>query len=407
MDATTPFNGSQKLDYRGLSARLVLFLLFAAALFSLTKGLSSLSIAGEPYWVINYENGLIRRGLLGQIFSFFIDQNDLERVLWAAFYVHITACILLLIGLWSWLRILLNRGGDRILLAIFAIFATSPFLATQALTCGFLDIYLYILIFLAAIAIAREWYVPAAVIGFVAPFVHEGFLFLWFTLVALVIWEGFTFKRFLVLLSPLVATIIVYFGSTKSAAIAEMAKAPLTHNIKDMMLQGQLGLTIRSDLDYMLFGQYQIHFDHFLIALVLFTPPAAIMMWAYAANRRNRYDIFAFVAASFAPATLWFFGSDLSRFMVSIYFSTLLAVLYMQTIRPVVTTHFPIVVACWIVAALGLLTPLVYADFERAIITDNGIIPSESLVIGKAIRPLLYSPKHFPPSPPHKTRSSP
>jgi hypothetical protein len=393
MDAKALFSDSRK-GFQLLSSKLVLFLLFAAALFSFIKGLSPISIAGEPYWVINYGDGLIRRGLLGQIFSFFADQHDLDLVLRAALLVHITACMLLLIGLWSWLRILLNSGSDGILLAIFGIFATSQFFGTQALTAGFLDIYIYIIVFLAAIAIVRKWYVTAAIISFVGPFVHEGFIFWWLTLVVLVLWEGLTLQRLLVLLSPLVATVIVYFSSAEAAAIAQMAKAPLNPHEKELLLL-QLSQTIRSNFEFMLFKRYEIYFHHFLIASGLFMPPAAVMICTYASNRRSYHDIFAFVTASLAPAIVVFFASDLSRFMVLIYFSALLSVFYMQTIRPAVVSSTSVLVVCWTVSALGLLSPLVYADFDQATIVDNGIIPSKALVFGKAMRPLLYSPQNI------------
>jgi hypothetical protein len=106
--------------------------------------------------------------------------------------------------------------------------------------------------------------------------------------------------------------------------------------------------------------------------------------------RQSWYDKFAFVTASLAPAIIVLFASDLSRLMVLIYFSVLLSTLYMQMIRPVGATSRSIVGVCWLVALIGLLSPLVYADYDRAIIVDNGVVPSKDLVVGRAIRPLLY-----------------
>ena len=199
----------------------------------------------------------------------------------------------------------------------------------------------------------------------------------------------------MVLLSPLVATIVVYFGSSDAAVLAQMAKAPLNQSFKDGLLEYQFNETVTSNFDYMLV-HYQMYFDHFLIALAFFIPPAIIMMWAYAKNMRNRYDIFFFVTAGFAPATMLLFASDLSRFMVSVYFSALLAVLYMQTIRPIVARNFSVILICWLVAAIGLFSPLVYANFESASIVDNGIL-SKNLVVARAIRPLLYASTDMPP----------
>ena len=107
----------------------VCFGLLIAAVLSYSKGLvDSPQPTAEGYWFINYSNGFIRRGLLGQVFSFFYDQGSPSKVRSSALQVHLSACVMLLLGLWCWLRAVLDREIEGLLLAIFAVFATSQFL---------------------------------------------------------------------------------------------------------------------------------------------------------------------------------------------------------------------------------------------------------------------------------------
>jgi len=88
----------------------VAFGLLIIAALSFSKGLvSSLQSSAEGYWFINYNNGFIRCELLGQIFSFFQNQADPNKVASTALYVHLVACTLLLFALWIWLRVVLDR----------------------------------------------------------------------------------------------------------------------------------------------------------------------------------------------------------------------------------------------------------------------------------------------------------
>ena len=113
----------------------VSFLLLLLALISLFKGFSKhVSVWGEPYWLINYNDGLIRRGLLGHLFSLLYDHKDMPRVHAAILGFHWTACFLLIVSIWEWAR---SLTGNTTILALFAVFAASQFLPTTAYQTGF------------------------------------------------------------------------------------------------------------------------------------------------------------------------------------------------------------------------------------------------------------------------------
>jgi hypothetical protein len=367
------------------TARIALFLLLILSFLSLLKGfVLDVRLDEAVYFVINYKSGLIRRGLLGHIFSLFLDQTDLNRVRWAALCLHLAACMLLLLGLWVWLRVLLNRGSDGLLVAIFAVFATSQFLPTQAYDTGFLDIYDYLLVLAASAAILCDLYVLAGVIGFIGPFIHEGFIFVWLALTVLVVWEGQTAKRIAVLITPLIATAIVYFVPTEQAGIAQMATSSLPQGIIKRAIAYRFGQTLSSSLQ-ILFWKYRYNFANFMLAAAFFEFPVVIIVFAYGVARKNLRDVLALTVAAFIPATILLVGWDLSRFLVGTTFSALLAVLYMQSVRPTLSARWALTLGCSGVATLGLLIPFIYAHFEVAAVIDRGFIPFANTPIGKFV----------------------
>jgi hypothetical protein len=369
-----------------LRRELILGMLLALSLVNFLKGfVLDLQPGIELYFLINYNNGLIRRGLLGHVFSIFFDQSDANQVRWAALYIHVGSCILLLLGLWVWLRTILHRGVAQFLLAIFAVFATSQFLPTQALDIGYLDVYDYLLVLAAAVAILRNLHVLAGALGFIGPFVHEAFVFIWLPLAVLVLWQNPSPKKILVLSSPLIATAIVYVFSTEAAIIAQMAAAPLKQEQKDRVLALNFGQTILSNLHFMLW-LFRYYFANFVMAAAFFTFPATIIVLAYGATRKNLHDALALTLATFLPVTILAFAWDLSRYLVPTVFAALLSVLYMQTVRPIVAVRFPVVAACWLVAALGIFVPFVHAYFSVATVVDTGLVPFANSPIGKVVQ---------------------
>ncbi len=381
--------GSIRLDgaarsNRSLLRELMLFALLGVAVLSFSKGFQTgIPEAGEGYWFINYGHGLIRRGLLGQIFSLFQSQSDLNKVLSTALYVHLGACALLLFGLWGWLRTVLDRGIEALLLAIFAVFATSQFLPTQAYDAGFLDVYDYLLVLAAAVAILRNFWVLAGAIGFIGPFVHEGFLFVWFALAILALRGSpkLTVERIPALLAPLASTAIIYFVPTTHAAIAEMASGPLPQEYKDRFIAYQFGQTLLSSVEICLW-KISNNFANFVMAVAFFTLPAAVMAIAYCITRRTLRDALTLLLATLSPAAILVVGWDLSRFLVATSFSGLLSVLFMQTARPVKAARLSVVIACWLFAALGALLPFVYGYYEVAQVVNRGPIPFATTPIG-------------------------
>jgi hypothetical protein len=381
-----------------LRRELALFLVLCLAFLSFSKGfVDHIQPWVEGYWVINYNNGLIRRGFLGHILSFFYDQAVSSHVLRAAFWLYIVTCISLIVCFWGWLRRLCaDQKGYGRLVAIFAVFATSQFLPTLGYDAGFLDVFDYMLVLVAAIATLGNLYVIAAAIGFVGPFIHEVFIVVWMSLLILLVWNKVPAKRLILLGTAFVATAIVYFGPTEQAGIAQMAAAPLPQSIKEGMIEYQFGQTISASFAGMLWT-YRNYFDHFLISVAFFCLAPCIMIVAYGINRKGVRDCLYISAATVAPAAILIVAWDLSRFLVGMTFSALLSIFYMQTARPVLLRRAITTGMCWAVAAISLAIPLVYAFFEKSYVVDLGIISFASSPVGRLLAEGIYpKPPPFP-----------
>jgi hypothetical protein len=209
----------------------IVVVLTAVAVFSASKGLNlGVQIWGQPYWLIDYGHGLIKRGLLGTVYSFLFDRSDFNRIWASVLALHLTACVILLVGMMVWVR---ERKPDSSLLACAFLFAASQFPPTLFYNTGYFDVYLYLLAAAAAFCAAQGRYLPAAIIGLVAPFIHESFIFVWAPIAFLLLLDDRPqWLRWAAIGAPALATVIIYFGHSQSAAVAEVMAAPQPDDVK-------------------------------------------------------------------------------------------------------------------------------------------------------------------------------
>jgi hypothetical protein len=356
------------------------------ALVSYSRGYATvLAIWGEPYWFMNYNDGLVRRGLLGQVVALLFGQHDVNRIRSVALSAHFIACMMLLSGLWVWLRRLTTGKRGELMFAMFALFIGSQFLPRLAHDTGFLDVYIYGLVLLALASAAGGCATIAVVTGLLGPFLYEQFLFIWATFAVLFLWDRTTPARVIICIIPVAPAMLLYFGASNHAAIAQMAAAPLQQDVKEGMLTFQLGQTLRLSF-YIMQWKFRHNLDHVIYATIFFVGPAALMVVTYASARKNARDTFALIAATMAPLGTLMLAWDLSRFLLISAFSGLIATFYMQSRRPVFTVARPLIALCWLVASFSFVTPLIYAYFDVAAVEDFGVLPLSDTLIGRAAR---------------------
>lgn len=334
------------------------------------------------YYVVNYGDGLIRRAMVGEVFSWFVSQQNLATVRAAMLSIYTPLLIVLLAGLFWWVALIEWRRRDFLLLALFAVFLTSQFVSTLAYDVGFLDIFDYLLITIAAASLARRQYAIAIIAGAVGPFIHEAFIFCWLALVPVVLWERSSKSRVAVLLIPLVSTIVVYLGASHDAAVAQIDASVLPEDDKDLALRFPLSQTLATNIDMMLV-KYRNNVVNILAATVFFTLPAAIIVGLYGVARRRRTDIAVLICAAAAPLLILTLAWDVSRFLVGAIFFALIATLYMETVRSAVRAPWPLPATGWLFAALLVQVPFTHAYFEVAGVPDVGPASLREWPIGR------------------------
>jgi hypothetical protein len=332
---------------------------------------------GQPYWVVNYSHGLIKRGLLGQVFSFLFHADDLNRHWAAVLVLHSATALSLLAALLLWVR---ECRADRVLVAVVALFATSQFAPTLAYLTGYLDVYLYTMFLVGALLCVYERYLVTALLGLIGPFIHESFLFVWLPLVILLFGEGSAPRTVVgrtgVVGTAVVATAVVYVLHSQDAAVAVMAAAPLDQGIKDGMLQNQFSQTITSLLRIMR-DHYRNNLRNVAVSWVFFGLPTATLLWVYLRGRMlDAQRRVLILLAALSPLSILIFAWDLSRFLVGATFSALVVVLYVEARwRPVRVDPRGYLLPAWVVCAFYFLAPFVYAYFEVASVINAGLLP--------------------------------
>ena len=361
---------------------LILAALCLLCLYSFQRGPGGqLEMFGAPYYVIDYGSGFIKRGLIGQLYLTVSDRNHAALIWQAAKFIH-RACagaIIAALLVWTWhLATRTRENAPWRLLAITLIFAAGQFLPTLSATAGYLDVYVYVALLAAFIAVARGNLLLAAGIGAIGPLIHEMFVFLWLPLAfMLAVTPGQMGRRALAAASAILSTILVVLLHDPRAIAAQMALAPLDPALRTAMLQSQFGQSVSGSMAHMA-GLYARHTLRCLVELVFFEAPTALML-TLATRGMPRRTALALLAAAIAPLALLLFAWDLSRLMLAGQFSLMLCILLERTYAHDHSRKLTTPERACAAAALALLIPLpfIYGYPERIIVGPVlfGLIP--------------------------------
>lgn len=365
-----------ELSVKATSMRSWLAILGCALLtvFSVAKGFAyGISPDVHLYYVINYHDGLVRRGLIGHMLSWAVDQSNLADTLAVAAMVYAATNMAVIALLFAWTASIELRRRDLLATSLYALYAASQFIPTVSYGVGFLDAYDYLLLVLAAIALTKNRLWLAAAIGAVGPFVHDAFIFTWFCPAVMALWLRPNARTCLALSAPLVTTAIVYFVPTPEAAIAQMQAAPLPDDVKALSIAYQFGQTFLSSL-YIVLWKIGHSFSNVLIAVAYFTLPAALLVVLYG---RERSDVRAWIAlglATLLPMSINMVGWDLTRFLAPAPFFALLAVLFAESVEPTGPPGRWLAGGCWLAALALVQAPFVYGYAEVAGVQDRTFV---------------------------------
>ncbi|MFO1162898.1 MAG: hypothetical protein U1E60_28955 [Reyranellaceae bacterium] len=353
------------------------------AAYSYLKGATEqINFYAIVYHVVNYGDGLIRRGLPGEMLSWFVDQKDIAAVRAAVNISYVVLQAGLAVALFAWVIVIDMRRRDYLLFGLFAVFLASQFVPTLAGDNGYLDVYAYILLVAAAVGFARRWPVMVILAGLVGPFIHESFLFCWLTLCVVVLWQGVSPVRLLLLCVPLISTTAIELSITSGPITSQLMASALTPENKAHGLRWVFGQNAALNLDLMIV-KLRHYAVNVAIAFAFYTLPAAISIGVYGVARRRWSDAFVLAAATLAPLVILLLAWDLSRFLAGANFFALLAILYMETVRPAPRTSWRSPVLCAAIALILIQVPFIYAYFEIATVSDRGPVDMRTWPLGR------------------------
>ncbi|MBA1305302.1 hypothetical protein [Stutzerimonas stutzeri] len=371
------------------SADFFFTLFFALSLFSYYRGFNGgLQIWGEPYIWINYSDGLVKRGLVGTFFEYFFGSDSPDRRRIAALVLHWFCSVFLLFFVLLWGRRRIEDGGDGrygVFYVTFALFVGGQFLPTLAYNTAYLDIYIYLLFALAVFSFSVGWFVLAFTLGLFAPLVHESALFYWLTIFVLVAFSrGLNISIIYAVLPVSISTVILLLFHSQSAAEGVVASMPIPLDVKEGMLSAQFGQSILSSFSVML-GVWRESFVSGILGLLGFGLFAFLMVFFYCRCFLSTREALVLFASVLAPASILLFAWDLSRFVVSLQFVSVVSLLYVDSVfSPALRRGVSevLVLVLIVVALVGLSMPLVYAYFNGASVVDNGILPLGRIGVG-------------------------
>ena len=280
---------------------------------------------GEPYLVINYSDGFIKRGLLGQFLSFFYHRADLNRIHAAGLALHWILSSFIIVFLAVWIVDTSKQVGptaSRAIIGLFAVFATSQFLPL------------------------REASIIAA---------------------------------------PILVTVLVLLAHSQDAAQAQMARAPLSDEVKRGMIVTQFGQKPVGAFLNML-RTFSIYPINAIVSALYFTPPAIVIIGLYAWLRAlSLWEVAIILLATIAPLSVLLVAWDLSRFLVWSNLAAILSVLLWEdAIAPTTSCKLPLTPLLLFAGVLAVL-PFVYAYFQMATVIDQGLLPLSRSFIGEPI----------------------
>jgi len=301
--------------------------------YSISKGaIDVVQDWGKVNWYASYDDGFMRRGLMGTIFQGMFG-NLPEAEYTKVIVDQHTFFVVALAGLTIGGLFFAAQKSQRPLAILIAacVLAAGQVWSHLAYVVGYLDPQVLMVVALATGAIAMGRSSVGALIAAIGPLIHEQFLFYWGPVAAaqalLVLGsksngrdrtQEFPELQFVLLIAPmLVTTALVMFMHSDESARAAVAATPVGPEVKDGLLRQHFGQTVSSATSYM-FLLWSRNFDSGVMALVVYSGPVLILSLLTLAafpNARNRRAIIgALVIGSLGCLSILLLAWDLSRF---------------------------------------------------------------------------------------------
>lgn len=260
----TPRNarGSLRATMRALPARFHLARILVLALISAVV-ISGYWKAFVPeiwgmrayFWLITYQIGLVRRGLLGTaltpIRNEFASTEAYLRGVSTFYHVAMPATLIALFA-WATIKTLASHRRDVQVLGTSALFllAAAPMVSNQGFNSGWLDGFFMGFSAICFVLVRRGFYLTAASLAFGIMFVHELSLFFWTPSAALIV--AHAFRRTprpnlavcaIAIVLPILAGAVIGFFETRQSVEAAIGAMTLDDATKRLLLGEQFAHT--------------------------------------------------------------------------------------------------------------------------------------------------------------------
>lgn len=316
-----------------------LVLWVAMAILSYTKGANSeCQIWGTYFWLIDYSEGFIKRGFVGTVLSqlgYTLKSTTWENICHLVVIAH-TFLSLALITLFTRLQqqyLFRSQGnsdkGSFILLGCWLVFACTQFWPTLAYNTAYLDVYLLIIFTISFYLFTQGHYLAASILGAIAIFIHESFIFLWSNILVLFAIRPFfqsrqvNIKLLVASLMPVLMIILLLLFHNQEAAIVEISNIPnriVSQYMKNFLIGALFAQGMVGAFKTMI-GIWTSNWAQGWAAFLYYVWPSFLMIsslpFIISGHSKSilRLIIVALVA-SFLPLSILLFAWDLSRFLV-------------------------------------------------------------------------------------------
>jgi len=337
MTTETVRPGPASFDLRAAWASGAAALLLLAVVGS--KGISPrLQDWGVVYWWLDYSDGMIRRGLVGQLFQAVFGRLSPDALVPPVMALNLLCIAAIAASMVTLCGMTMGRlrGRDRLGFAALAIWLfVSQFWPTVVFNVGYLDTLVLLLALGASLAMRRGWLIPAGVFIILGPFVHEYFVFLIPFIVASGLDETpppetlelqpldapvtgpHPWTPFVLGALGIASGLLVVALSHADAAYAQLAPLPLKESLKQDLLNTTLSQGLLESMGPML-HRFADEKPYAFANFVFFLAPTLIacgglVFWK--APRFSRVPLIQAATALFPVAAL-LIAWDLSRLLV-------------------------------------------------------------------------------------------
>ncbi len=179
-EASSAFSAPSSWGWTAATAAWAAAIALVLLLNAYKGAIGDIQIWGWPYWLVSYQDGLIRRGLAGEVFHLLFGKPGLQALhgpILVQHWLFIMAIAAAAATMAGQILARLELRSGLAFLGFAAWFFASQCWPTLAFNTGYMDPVVMALAVGAALCLRAGWIAPAAVLMIIGPFVHEYFMF--------------------------------------------------------------------------------------------------------------------------------------------------------------------------------------------------------------------------------------